>query len=106
VTTNQVAIHIVIIVGVAMALVVIIVAIVVIVVMASPSPASNPTRPPTLRSPSATETIHHYTSSAPSGMALIKSLFNEGAVFLAALNMGTGDSGRDEKSHEEDYRRV
>jgi hypothetical protein len=46
------------------------------------------------------------TSSTPSGKALIKSLFNEGAVFLAALNMGTGDSGRDEKSHEEDCRCV
>jgi len=80
--------------------------VIVVVVMASPSPASNPTRPPTLRSPSATETINRYTSSTPSGMALIKSLFNEGAVFLAALNMGTGDSGRDEKSHEEDCRRV
>jgi hypothetical protein len=64
-TTNQVTIHIVIIVGVAMAFIVIIVAIVVVVVMASPSPASNPTRPPTLRSPSATETINRYTSSTP-----------------------------------------
>jgi len=82
------------------------VAIVVVVFKASPSPASNPTRPPSLRSPSPTETIIRYTSSTPSGMALIKSLFNEGAVFLAALNMGTGDSGRDEKSHAEDCRRV
>ena len=76
-----------------MALIVIIVAIVVVVVIASPSPVSNPTRPPTLCSPSATETFNRYTSSTPSGMALIKSLFNEGAVFLAALNMDTGDSG-------------
>jgi hypothetical protein len=47
-----------------------------------------------------------HASSTPSGMALIKSLFNEGAVFLAALNMGTGNPGRDEKSHEEGCRRV
>jgi hypothetical protein len=49
---------------------------------------------------------HLNTSSTPSGMALIKSLFNEGAVFLAALNMGAGNSGRSEKSPEEDCHRV
>ena len=86
VTTIQVTIHIVIIVGVAMALVVIIVAIVVVVVMASPSPASNPTRPPTLRTK--VPYFNRNTSSTPSGMALIKS------------------QGETEKSHQGDCRCV
>jgi hypothetical protein len=86
VTTNQVTVHIVIIVGVAMA---IIVAIVVVVAMGVTVTAVKSDTPPTLHSPSATETIDRTTSSTPPGVAVIKSLFNEGAAFLAALNMGT-----------------
>jgi energy-converting hydrogenase Eha subunit A len=90
VTTNQVTVHIVIIVGVAMA---IIVAIVVVVAMGVTVTAVKSDTPPTLHSPSATETINRTTSSTPPGVAVIKSLFSEGAVFLAALNMGTGGQG-------------
>jgi hypothetical protein len=89
VTTNQVTVHIVIIVGVAMA---IIVAIVVVVAMGVTVTAVKSDTPPTLHSPSATETMNRTTSSTPPGVAVIKSLFNEGAAF-AALNMGTGGQG-------------
>jgi hypothetical protein len=88
VTTNQITVHIVIIVGVA-----IIVAIVVVVAMGVTVTSVKSDTPPTLHSPSATETINRTTSSTPPGVAVIKSQFNEGAVFLAALNMGTGGQG-------------
>jgi len=49
--------------------------------------------PANLRSPwhSKHQSLH---SPTPSGMALIKAYFNEVAVFLVLLNMGTGESGR------------
>jgi hypothetical protein len=75
-----------------MAVVVLIVAIVVVIGVTLTAVKSE--TPPTLHPLSATKTINRNTPSTPPGMAVIKSLFNEGAVFLAALNMGTEDQGK------------
>jgi hypothetical protein len=73
VTTNQVTAHIVIIVGVAMAI---------IVAIGVTVTAVKSDTPPTLHSPSATETINRTTSSTPPGVAVIKTYLTKVPYFL------------------------